>query len=205
MVKRSRKLGLDADRQHGNRPQVIHMQNETVTPELAIPDGWDSLSPVLQDNLLRQRREGGIKVRNIPILSDKVDNTLKPHTDTIAELKKQLAEVEVELDKAKLHKDLVKCRDARRALLNDIKLATDNKSKDRKVDADHIELTHFRAVARASEWMRMRQVTGILGELQYEQRQDTDAEEIAEFEHAQSVGKSVAQVIGVLDLSLYAQ
>ena len=181
------------------------MQNETVTPELAIPDGWDSLSSVLQDNLLRQRREGGIKVRNIPILSDKVDKTLKPHTDIIAELKKKLAEVEVELDKAKLHKDLVKCRDARRALLNDIKLATDSKSEDRKVDADHIELTHFRAVARASEWMRMRQVTGILGELQYEQRQDTDAEEIADFEHAQSVGKSVAQVIGVLDLSLFAQ
>jgi hypothetical protein len=49
----------------------------------------------------------------------------------------------------------------------------------------------------------MRQVTGILGNLKYEQRQESDDMEIAEFEHAQSVAASAAKVVGVLDLELY--
>lgn len=178
---------------------------QTVVSQIPIPspDEWDSLSPAVQDNLQRQHREGGIKSKNIPLLEGKVDATLMPHTDIIAKLNKKLAEVEVALDKAKLHKDLVKNRDARRDLLREIKLANDVKSKDRKADPDYGELTHARATARASEFMRMRQVVGILGSLKYEERKDTDDMEIAEHEHALSVAASAAKVVGSLDLNLF--
>ena len=127
---------------------------------------------------------------------------MKPHTDSIADLKKQLAEADKALDQAELKVDLVKYRDERRSLIAQITLAQDAKIKTRKADADYGELTHFRAVARASEWMRMRQVTGLLGDLRYESREEKDDKEIADFEHAQSVAKSQAQVIGILDLEL---
>lgn len=178
---------------------------QTVVRQIPIPspDEWDSLSPAVQDNLQRQHREGGLKAKSIPFLEKKVEATLMPHTETIAKLNKKLAEVEVALDKATLHKDLVKNRDARRSLLNKIKLANDLKVKERKADADHGELTHARATVRASEYMRMRQAVGILGSLKYETRQDTDDMEIAEHEHALGVAASAARVVGVLDLDLY--
>lgn len=177
------------------------MQRET-SPQTATPE-WDSLSPVLQDNLTRQHREGGIKAKNIPLLEGKVKDALKPHTDTVTDLRKQLAEVEMALDKADLKADFVKCRDERRVLIAKIVLASEAKTKARNANTDYGELGHFRATARASEWMRMRQVTGILGNLKYEQRQESDDMEIAEFEHAQSVAASAAKVVGVLDLELY--
>jgi len=172
-------------------------ETQTATPE------WDSLGPVLQDNLTRQHREGGIKAKNIPLLKGKVDDALKPHTDSIAALKEKLAEVETALDKAELKVDFVKYRDERRVLIAQIVLATESKTKARNANKDYVELSHFRSTVRASEWMRMRQVTGILGDLRYEQRQESDDVEIAEFEHAQSVAISAAQVVGVLDLELY--
>ncbi|MCK4697998.1 MAG: hypothetical protein KAT53_06825 [Dehalococcoidia bacterium] len=170
---------------------------QTATPE------WDSLGPVLQNNLTRQHREGGIKAKNIPLLKGKVDDALKPHTDTVADLRKQLAEVETALDKAELKADFVKYRDERRSLIAQIVLATEAKTKARTANKDNTELVHFRATARASEWMRMRQVTGILGDLRFEKRQESDDTEIAEFEHAQSVAISAAQVVGALDLDLF--
>ena len=167
------------------------------------PDEWDSLSPAVQDNLQRQHREGGLKAKNIPLLEGKVKDALKPLADTVADLRKQLAEVETALDEAELKADFVKCRDERRVLIAKMVLAIESKTKARNANADYGELTHFRATARASEWMRMRQVTGILGNLKYEERQESDDMEIAEFEHAQSVATSAAKVVGVLDLELY--
>jgi len=189
-----------AETDHIGETRMTELVSQIPIPS---PDEWDSLSPAVQDNLQRQHREGGLKSKNIPLLEGKVEATLKPHSDTIASLNKKLAEVEIALDKAKLHKDLVSNRDARRDLLRDIKLANDLKGKDRKADADYGELTHCRATARASEFMRMRQVVGILGNLKYEQRQDTDDMEIAEHEHALSVAASAAKVVGVLDLALF--
>lgn len=178
---------------------------QTVVSQIPIPspDEWDSLSPAVQDNLQRQHREGGLKAKTIPFLEKKVEATLMPHTDTIAKLNKKLAEVEVALDKATLHKDFVKSRDARRDLLSKIRLANDLKVKDRKADADYGELTHARSTLRASGFMRMRQVVGILGDLKYEARQDTDDMEIAEHEHALGVAAAAAKVVGVLDLNLF--
>lgn len=170
---------------------------QTATPE------WDSLGPSIQENILRQHREGGIKAKNIPLLKGRVDTALKPHTDTITDLKKKLGEAEEALDQAKTKADLVKCRDERRSLIAQIKISGDAKITSRKANEDYGELTHFRAAARASEWMRMIQVTGLLGDLRYESREDKDDKEIADFEHAQSVAKSQAQVIGILDLELF--
>ena len=178
---------------------------QTVVRQIPIPspDEWDSLSPAVQDNLQRQHREGGLKAKSIPFLEKKVEATLKPHSDSIDKLNQKLAEVEVALDKATLHKDLVKNRDARRDLLNKIRLANDVKVKERKADADYGELTHCRATVRASAFMRMRQVVGLLGDLKYETKQDTDDMEIAEHEHALGVAAAAAKVVGVLDLDLY--
>uniref|UniRef100_A0A6M3LT20 Uncharacterized protein n=1 Tax=viral metagenome TaxID=1070528 RepID=A0A6M3LT20_9ZZZZ len=170
---------------------------------IPVPDEWDSLSPALQDNLRRQHREGGLKSKNIPLLSGRVDATLKPHSDTISDIKEKLAEVEKAADAAELKADFVKCRDEKRALVTQLVLATEAKKKARTADADYGELTHCRATVRASEFMRMKQVTGILGNLKYEQKQESDDTEIAEFEHAQSVAASAAKVVGVLDLALF--
>lgn len=162
---------------------------------------WDSLGPVLQNNLLRQHREGGIKARTNPVLSDKVEKALKPHTDDIADLNEQLAKVEEALNKATLVKDLRDARDERMSLLSKIADAGKTKRTVRTANKDYIELTHMRQVVRASEWIRTRQVTGILGELKHEERQDTDDAEIAQFEHAQKLGKAQALIVGSLDLS----
>lgn len=190
-----------ADRQHGTDRLGDTMQTEHET-QTATPE-WDSLGPVLQNNLTRQHREGGIKAKNIPLLEGKVKDALKTHTDSIASLREKLAEVEELLDQAELKADFVKYRDERRVLIAQIVLATESKTKARNANKDYGELTHFRATARASEWMRMRQVTGILGDLRFEERQESDDTEIAEFEHAQSVAISAAQVVGALDLDLF--
>jgi len=181
----------------------VQTTSELETAIVQAREQYDSLSPVYKDNLNRQRREGGIKLKNLPHHKGQVEFALKSHTDSIAKLKERLAEVELALDKAELKVDFVKCRDERRSLIAQIKTATEAKTTARNANKDNAELVHFRATARASEWMRINQVRGILGELQYEERQESDDKEIAEFEHAQSVAKSEAQVMGILDLSLY--
>ena len=168
----------------------------STTPE------WDSLGPILQNNLLRQHREGGIKARTNPVLTDKVEKALKTHTDEIADLNEQLAKVEEALNKATLAKDLRSCRDERISLLTQIADASKTKRAVRTANEDYVELTHMRKVVKASEWIRTRQVTGILGELKSEGRGPTDDAEIAEFENAQKLGKAQALVVGLsLDLS----
>ena len=170
-------------------------ETTSTTPE------WDSLGPILQNNLLRQHREGGIKARTNPILDDKVTKALKPHTDSIADLNEQLAKVEEGLNKATLVKDLRHFRDERVSLTSQIADAGKTKRAVRTANEDYVELTHMRKVIRASEWIRTRQVTGILGELKHEGRGETDDAEIAQFEHAQKLGKAQALVVGSLDLS----
>ena len=170
-------------------------ETTSTTPE------WDSLGPILQNNLLRQHREGGIKARTNPILDDKVTKALRPHTEEIADLNEQLAKVEEALNKATLAKDLRTARDERISLLTRIADASSTKRAVRTANTDYVELTHMRKVLKASEWVRTRQVTGILGELKHEGRQDSDEAEIALHENAQKLSRAHVLIAGSLDLS----
>ena len=162
---------------------------------------WDKLGTLYQDNILRQHREGGIKVVTNPVLQEKVETALESHTKDLKTLKEQLAKVEEALNKATLAKDLRQCRDNRITILSQIADATKTKRTTRDANEDYADLKHNRAYLRASEFMRLRQVVSILGELKDEPRRDTDEAEIAEYEQGKKVAKARAQIVGSLDLS----
>lgn len=186
----------------------VYVMSETTqvteTPEVvpSIKDEWDSLGPRTRKNLERQRREGGLKVKTIPKFEGIVDATLKPETDAIADLESQLAKVEARLNKATSAKDLKQSRDERLVLIAQIADAKKAKRTARNADPDYGELTHFRAVNRASEYYRMLDVRELFGELVEEGREDSDDQEIAQHAIAKAVGKRAGSIIGTLDLDL---
>lgn len=155
---------------------------------------WDTLSEVVQDNLKRQHREGGILTRNLPQAKLQRSIALDPFNDAVKKVQKAIDKIDESLltaTKAAEFRELVKAKKELLAALADAKKAR----TDKREECPHVTaVNRLQKLVKASQWVRLGQVVDILGPLKHEELTDEDDAAIAEYELTQKQARKLAQL-----------
>jgi len=153
---------------------------------------WDTLPPMVQNNLARQHWEGGIKSRSLPQAKLQRSIALDPSNKVVSDINRKLKTNAVNRRKVKLHRDFVACQKEEIVLLAELEDAKQAR-KDTRDECKHVEtVKRLEKALDASEWKRYGQVTKILGPLTQEELTSANDEEIAEHAFAIKTAQKLA-------------
>lgn len=145
---------------------------------------WDTLPAVIQNNLARQHREGGIIRVSLPQAKWLLGIVLDPYTEEVKAITRKIKANAEKRKTAQLKADFVALQKEEIALLAELETAKKAR-KDRREVCPHAATTsRLRKTLKASQWIRTSQVIEILGPLTQEEITDADDAEIAEHEFA---------------------
>lgn len=153
---------------------------------------WDSLPPMVQNNLARQSKEGGIKMFTLPYAKLQRSIVLDPFNKVVTDINRKIKANAQNRRKVTLKADFVALQKEEIVLIAELESAKEAR-KDTRADCEHVAtVNRLNKSLKASEWKRLGQVTKILGPLTQEELTSADDEEIAEHEYAVMTARKLA-------------
>lgn len=141
---------------------------------------WDTLPKVIQNNLARQHREGGIMAIALPQAKWQLSIVLDPFQEAVKAIQRKIKANAEKRKTAQLKADFVTLQKEEIALLAELETAKKAR-KDKRAACPHAATTsRLRKTLKASQWIRLNQVVEILGPLTQEELTDADDVEIAD-------------------------
>lgn len=143
---------------------------------------WDDLPEQVQDNLLRQHREGGILSITLPMARTQRKLAMEPWNDAVKEARTTVERIDKDLmkpgNKAVDFRRLVKEKQAAIVELE----AAEAARKEFREGNEHVKKVIDLGVhLRASRWIRTGQVVNVLGDLTDQILTETDQAESAAY------------------------
>lgn len=158
----------------------------TTVKTVETPD-WDALPDIVKNNLQRQHREGGISLFNLPEAEWYKEIALETHAKAKKDARDKIAKLQDELLAARSNK-----LNGIRNRIKDALAELDDANEAYKTARDECEHTEtvrtLKKGLKASTWIRMAQVSSILGDLHAEDIGDDVKADIAA--HAVATAKS---------------
>ncbi len=141
---------------------------------------WDTLPTVIQNNIARQHREGGIRRIALPRAKWQLGIVLDPFQEAVKAIQRKIKANAEKRKTVQLKADFVALQKEEIALLAELETAKKAR-KDKREACPHTATTsRLRKTLKASQWIRTNQVIEILGPLTPEDMTDADDAEIAE-------------------------
>jgi len=153
---------------------------------------WDSLPELIQNNLARQHKEGGIMMITLPHAKLLRSIALDPSNKVVNDIAKKIDANAEKRRKATLKADFVALQKEEIVLLAELE---DSKKarKGKRDECEHVDTVRkLEKTLKASQWKRLGQVTKILGPLTQEELTSADDAEIAEHAFAVKTQQKLA-------------
>jgi len=153
---------------------------------------WDTLPEMIQNNLARQHKEGGISMITLPHAKLLRSIALDPSNKVVNDIAKKIDANAEKRRKVTLKADFVALQKEEIALLAELADAKKAR-KGKRDDCEHVTtVRRLEKTLKASQWKRVGQVTKILGPLTQEELTSADDEEIAEHAFAVKTAQKLA-------------
>lgn len=141
---------------------------------------WDTLPEVIQNNIARQHREGGITAIALPSAEWQLSIVLDPFQEAVKAINRKIKANAEKRKTAQLKADFVKLQKEEIALLVELEAAKQMRKDKREACPHAATASRLRKSLKASQWIRTNQVIEILGPLTTEDMTKIDDAEIAE-------------------------